>query len=206
MAQIQQIVHERIEQLFNQPKELQRTPTVAVDDATFVKSPTLSFDASLGSPAAQPTDDQNIFERIIIDCCDEILHDINTNATVDSNIFKQPLAFFNPPNRLRCLQEHALKRICKLLNRSVGDESSQQMESKQIDPRACLPAHVAQLTFNNRRKRDAVDEILFQELYEEEMRWTNFDAEEEEIRNSVTDLNTLLSADASDAQDDVSGN
>lgn len=121
-------------------------------------------------------------------------------------MFKQPLAFFNPPNRMQCLQQHALKRVYKLLNLPFVDDATNSIEVKQINPRSCLPAHVAQLTFNNRRKRDAVDEILLQELYEEEMRWTNFDAEEEEIRNSIGDLNALLSVDTSDAQDEISAN
>lgn len=77
---------------------------------------------------------------------------------------------------------------------------------KQIDIRSCLPSHVAQLTLNNRRKRDAVDEILIQELYEDEARWTNFNLEEEEIRNSVTDLQALLIGDTSEVQEENSNN
>lgn len=134
------------------------------------------------------------------------MHDNYTHGIVNSILFKRPLAFYNPPNRLNCLQEHALKRIYKLLNRPFVDDATNTVELKQINPRSCLPAHVVQLTFNNRRKRDAVDEILFQELYEEEMRWTNFDAEEEEIRSSVGDLNTLLLADTSETQDEISAN
>lgn len=204
-TKIKEIVFERIETLFSKPKELPNTPVINIDDETFIKSPTPSFDTSTASPTVA-NDEQNIFERIILDCCDEFMHDINTNSVTNSIIFKHPLAFYNPPNRLKCLQEHGLKRIYKLLNQPMNSDSTNAIEGRQSSFRSCLPAHVEQLTFNNRRKREAVDEILFHEMYEEEVHWTNFDAEEEEIRNRVTDLNTLLSTDTSDAQDDVSAN
>lgn len=97
--------------------------------------------------------------------------------------FRQPLAFYNPPNRLLCFQEFALKRIFKLLNRPRNNDGNA----------SCLPPRVAQLSASNRRKRDAVDDILIQELYEDEAKWTNFFLEEEEVRQSVGgDLRKLL--------------
>lgn len=49
----------------------------------------------------------------------------------------------------------------------------------------------------NRRKRDLVDEILIQELLEDEQKWTNFDLEELEVQNNVTDDIMALLADES---------
>lgn len=44
------------------------------------------------------------------------------------------------------------------------------------------------------RKIDNVDEIIIQELYEEEHKWTNFDEEEAEIKSIIIDeiLNDVI--------------
>lgn len=176
---IKEIVNHRVNELFDQFNSSQSSCETPIrNDATFVKSPNLSM-PSPDLPTIQK--DTNVFERIILDSCDEIMHEICASNKLSSSVFRQPLEFYNPPNRLHCLQQHTIKRIFKLI------------ESKSFGGmRSFLPSQVAQLTFNNRRKRDAVDDILIQELYEDEPRWTNFDLEEQEIRDSVTDLNTLL--------------
>lgn len=178
---IKEIVFNRIEELYEKPPEPVQTPVRS--DATFVKSPSLSI-SSADSPASPSVHEEtNLFERIISDCCAEIMREIT--APEKQARGRQPLGFFNPPNRLKCYQDFATNRIFKLLNRSHGN-------------RSILASQVAQLTYSNRRKRDTVDEILIQELYEDEARWTNFDLEEKEIRDSVPDLRTLLVDDSSE--------
>lgn len=187
---IKEIVYQRVEELYgnqNSTPSLEGTPVRS--DATFVKSPSLSI-TSPDSPAL--VEETNVFERIILDSCEEIMRDISIYDELSSGAFRQPLEFYNPPNRLKCYQQHALRRIFKLLNRQIpssANESNSYM-------RTFLPSQVAQLTLNNRRKRDAVDEILIHELYEDEIRWTNFEAEEKEIRDNVGDLRMLLADDS----------
>lgn len=180
---IKEIVFNRIEELCEKPESFQ-TPTR--NDATFVKSPTFSMSSS-DSPSPPAQDEINLFERIISDCCIEIMQEIRRTGG------RQPLRFFNPPNRLQCYQYFALNRVFKLLNRPHSSDRSMNDESKPFSGiRSVLASQVAQLTYSNRRKRDNVDEILIQELYEDEPQWTNFDLEEKEIRERVPDLRTLL--------------
>lgn len=193
---ITEIVNRRVEEIFEKLNSSQSPETPVRNDATFVKSPTLSI-SSPDSPSMQ--DDTNVFERIILDSCEEIMHEISAQEKQLTGIFRQPLTFYNPPSRLKCFQRHTLNRIYKLLNRPCpGSEYAKGDDSKSYSGmRSFLPSQVAQLTFNNRRKRDAVDDILIQELYEDEARWTNFDIEEKEIRENVADLKTLLENDSS---------
>ncbi|XP_031623928.1 centrosome-associated protein 350-like [Contarinia nasturtii] len=191
---IKEIVNRRVEELYEKLNSPQSPETPIRNDATFVKSPTLSI-SSPDSPATQ--DDPNIFERIILDSCEEIMQEISAQEKQLTGIFRQPLTFYKPPNRLKCFQQHTLRRIFKLLNRPSGDSINSDESKSYSGMRSFLPSRVAQLTFNNRRKRDAVDDILIQELYEDEARWTNFDLEEKEIRENVADLKTLLADDSS---------
>lgn len=199
---IKEIVFKRVEELFEKSTHDESINIANINDATFVTSPTtanttITIETSI---VLSPSNDEiNVFERIIFDCCDEIMREFNTHGEQTAAVYKKPLVFYNPRNRLLCIQEHVLKRVLKLSNRYDTTQTNQQVI------RSCLPSQVAQLTYNNRRKRDAVDEILIQELYEEEARWTNFDLEEEEIRNSVTDLKTLLT-DESSVQEEASAN
>lgn len=200
---IKEIVCRRVDELYEKQNSIQSPDTPIRNDATFVKSPTPSF-ASPDSPVVQE-EEINVFERIILDSCDEIMHEI---SGLDKKLvagFRLPLGFYKPPDRLKCLQQYTLKRIFKLLNRPfTSDTSNFSMEPKSyIGTRSFLPSQVAQLTFNNRRKRDTVDEILIQELYEDETRWSNFDLEEKEIRENVTDLKTLLTNDSSDTNETI---
>lgn len=192
---IKEIVHCRIEELYDKStSESFHTPVRS--DATFVKSPSLSVSGSDSSPPP-PQDETNLFERIISDCCVEVMQEMVAPEKQPGG--RQPLGFFNPPNRLKCYQDYALKQIFKLLNRSISsDHSIVGDEPKSFSgTRTFLASPVAQL-ISNRRKRDTVDEILIQELYEDESRWSNFDAEEQEIRESVPDLRTLLVDDSAE--------
>lgn len=182
---IKEIVFNRIEELYEKSDSFQ---TPVRNDATFVKSPTLSISSS-DSPSPPAHDETNLFERIISDCCVEVMQEIVVPEKQPGG--RQPLGFFNPPNRLMCYQNFALNRVFKLLNRSNSSEFS--------ETRSILTSQVAQLTYSNRtKKRDTVDEILIQELYEDESRWTDFDLEEKEIRESVPDLRTLLVDDSAE--------
>lgn len=217
---IKEIVYERIEQLYRDSKiepQLQPTMTPSTKstnninisinskvissphtpvtpttphptDSTFVCSP------SNLSPSSTPTI-LNIYERIIHDCCGEIMEDIKN----DADAFRQPLAFYDPPNRLLCYQTYALKRIFKLLNHpNVGRHDDCRNST-------LLPPRVARLSSSNRRKRDAVDEILIQELYENEAKWISFSWEECEIRqNCGNDLTKLLVDESSEVHDQSS--
>lgn len=196
---IKDIVYGRIQELYEKPPSDSLVESPMRTDATFVKSPTVSI-SSPDSPAAQ--DEINVFERIILDCCEEIMQEISAPEKHAVGI-RKPLSFFNPPNRLQCYQEHTLKRIFKLIDHPyASDDGVINHESKSFTGmRSFLPSQVAQLTYNNRRKRDAVDDILIHELYEDEARWTNFDLEEQEIRDSVPDLRTLLADESSDIQE-----
>lgn len=215
---IKEIVYERIEQLYresNNEPQLQTPITPSTNstnnikisinsnvisspltpatphpiDATFICSP------SNLSPSLTPTI-PNVYERIIRDCCGEIMEDIKN----DANAFRQPLAFYNPPNRLLCYQMYALKRIFKLLNRPNDGRHDDCRNSTLLPPR------MARLSTSNRRKRDAVDEILIQELYEDDSKWTNFTLEEEEIRQNFGDDLTKLLVDESLEVHDQSNN
>lgn len=197
---IKEIVNRRVEELYTKLNSPQSPETPIRTDATFVKSPSLSI-ASPESPAT--LEETNVFERIILASCEEIMHEISVPEKQLAAGFRLPLEFYNPPDRLKCFQQHTIKRIFKLLNRpsdasnvSDGGGGGGGVDTK-TGMRSFLPSQVAQLTFNNRRKRDAVDEILIQELYEDEAQWTNFDVEEKEIRDNVTDLKTLLADDSS---------
>lgn len=201
---IKDIVYTRTQELYEKPSSDSLSESPMRTDATFVKSPTVSI-TSPESPALQH--EINVFERIILDCCNEIMHEICAPEKQAGGIVRQPIRFFNPPNRLQCYQEHVLKRIFKLLDRPYSSNDKIDNESKSFsEMRSFLPSQVAQLTYNNRRKRDAVDDILIQELYEDESRWTNFDLEENEIRENVPDLRTLLTADESSEIQETSVN
>lgn len=194
---IKEIVYSRIKELYDKSTtDLIQTPVQ--NDATFVKSPSLSTSSSDSSPSPVQ-DGTNLFEHILSDCCAEIMHEIVAPGKQPSG--QQPLGFFNPPNRLKCYQNYVLNRIFKLLNRPHSSDRSTDDGSKTFSGiRTFLASQVAQL-ISNRRKRDTVDEILIQELYEDESRWTNFDLEEMEIRESVPDLRTLLVDDSAEIQE-----
>ncbi|XP_055378301.1 repetitive organellar protein-like [Condylostylus longicornis] len=112
----------------------------------------------------------NIYERIILDICkecmqeyEEILNDLNPES------YKNPLALYNPPDRLNCMQEFIYSRVRKLL---AMEKKCQRKSS---------------IFSIGRKKRDHIDEILIQELFEEEYKWTNFDQEEDEVKITIVD-------------------
>lgn len=187
---IKEIVFQRIERLHS---GFQESP---VDDKTFIKSPSQIIKSQSSPTATAAVNETNaMFERIIVDVCEEIMTEYQLDQK-NPSLGKQPIAFYKPPDRLQCLQEHAWRRIKKLLGRPNGDAATKAKANGtngvQLMNARCLPSQMANMTCNNRRKRDMVDEILIHELYEDEPKWTNFDLEELEVRNNVKDLSSLL--------------
>lgn len=135
----------------------------------------------------------NIYERIILDICQECIAELPlhppltipgvlpvTKSTEYTQIekFKHPLAFYNPPNRLECVQQYVLKRVKKLIGNGIYGQNNNSS--------TLLPTQIITVVSCNKRKRDHVDEILVQEMMEDESKWTNFDAEKSEVLNNVT--------------------
>lgn len=183
---------ERIKEIVFQ--NFERLHEVSADDKTFIKSPSPVI-ASPNGITTIVNETNAMFERIIVDVCEEIMNEFQIDQKHPS-LGKQPIAFYKPPDRLQCLQQHAWHRVKKLLGRPTADGGIRSKANatngvQQMNAR-CLPSQMANMTCNNRRKRDMVDEILIQELYEDEPKWTNFDLEEQEVRINVKDLSSLL--------------
>lgn len=91
--------------------------------------------------ASDTTNDENItniYERIALDICAEYLSELPKAAIVaapakQSLQFKQPLAFYNPPDRLECMQQHVLLRVKKLLRHPPSSSSIVQPLAKSND-------------------------------------------------------------------------
>ena len=115
----------------------------------------------------------NVYEKLIIDLCHEYFDELKPPKKDVSfktvKVDKRPLAFYNPPDDLTCMTAFVQKKIASALN---------------PDNFRC---HQAPFMFNcSKRKRDVVDEILVQEMTEDEIKWTNFDNEEIDVKNDVT--------------------
>ena len=114
----------------------------------------------------------NIYERIILDVCKECMEghqNILTNLNPDT--YKNCLALFNPPDRLKYMQEFVHLHVQNLLGIEKKFNSTLKNSIFTI----------------GRRKCDHVDEILIQELYEEELKWANFNDEEDEVKLAIID-------------------
>lgn len=129
----------------------------------------------------------NIYEKLILDMCKELYIDLRplspdvSYRTVKHD--KRPLAFYNPPNRLACLQDHMKRKIKKILN----EESLLQQQQQQQNLHHCPMPFLMFAGGTAKRKRDQVDEILAQEMFDEEARWTNFDREEIEVKERIVE-------------------
>ncbi|XP_055698555.1 centrosome-associated protein 350-like isoform X3 [Phlebotomus papatasi] len=126
----------------------------------------------------------NVYEKIIVGMCEEIYGEIK--ETLDTQydapfqrvrLYRNKLAFFNPPDRLGCIQEHILESIGRILP-GAGSYPRQSLQ---------LPA-------NSRRKRDQIDEIVIEEMLEDDWKWSNFQIEETEVLDTMTEtiFSTLL--------------
>lgn len=124
----------------------------------------------------------NIFERIVLDICLECMNDlpsfsVNSQRGVayyQLEKYKHPLAFYNPPDRLFCIQEYVLQRVRKLL----GDYPYNSTNLNR--------PLVTRSSTVNKCKHDTVDEILVQEISEDDAMWTIFDMEKSEVLTAIT--------------------
>lgn len=108
----------------------------------------------------------NIYERIILDICREYLDEHSEVLTQgDPDNFHTQLAFFNPPNRLHCIQESIYKEVRRCLNMD-----------KTLKRRTPIYS-----VYGQRANRDHIGKIIIQEMYEEDDKWCNFHREENEV-------------------------
>ncbi|XP_055695943.1 uncharacterized protein LOC129797427 [Lutzomyia longipalpis] len=129
----------------------------------------------------------NVYEKIIIGMCEEIFGEIK--ETLDTHydapfqrvrLYKNKLCFYNPPDRLKCIQEHILEAIRQILQ---GGGNYSRIQA------SC------------RRKRDQIDEIVIEEMLEDDWKWSNFQIEETEVLDMMTE--TIFSTLLEDAIRDV---
>ncbi|KAL9875686.1 LOW QUALITY PROTEIN: uncharacterized protein ACN427_013749 [Glossina fuscipes fuscipes] len=114
----------------------------------------------------------NIYERITLDICREFLEQHSEILRDGDPInFHHQLAFFNPPNRLRCIQNAIYKEV-----------------------RACLAMDKTQLkrtqvysVYGQRAKQDHIGKIIIQEMYDEDDRWCTFYREEKEVLELIVE-------------------
>uniref|UniRef100_A0A1A9UNY5 DUF4378 domain-containing protein n=1 Tax=Glossina austeni TaxID=7395 RepID=A0A1A9UNY5_GLOAU len=114
----------------------------------------------------------NIYERITLDICREFLEQHSEILRDGDPInFHHQLAFFNPPSRLRCIQNAIYKEV-----------------------RACLAMDKTQLkrtqvysVYGQRAKQDHIGKIIIQEMYDEDDRWCNFYREEKEVLELIVE-------------------
>ncbi|XP_050089072.1 mucin-4-like [Anopheles aquasalis] len=161
----------------------------------------------------------NVYEKLILDVCNELYGDLRPpEPTVSFRTIehdKRPLAFYNPPDELRCMKDYMRRKIKRILNEeqlSLQQQQQQQLsqfpyhqqlfhhlqQSHQQHPLhhqqqhqllaqcATVPLQYANSGCANKRKRDQVDEILAEEMHEDDARWTNFDREEIEVKDRIT--------------------
>ncbi|KAL1379845.1 hypothetical protein pipiens_003709 [Culex pipiens pipiens] len=156
------------------------------------------FHSSDATPPLTSDHVTNIYEKLVLDMCAELFTDLRA-PTPDVSFRtvrhdKRPLAFFNPPNALNCLQHHMKRKVKKILNEETL--AQQQQQNLHHCPMPYLGMAVPGIG-GAKRKRDQVDEILAQEMCDEEPRWTNFDREEIEVKERIVEeLAKMLVADA----------
>lgn len=112
----------------------------------------------------------NIYERIILDICREYLEEHNEIIREgDPTNFHSQLAFFNPPNRLRCIQDAIYKEVRLCLAMDKNQPKRTQIYSVYG------------------QKPDHIGKIIIQEMYDEDDRWCNFHREESEVLHLIVE-------------------
>uniref|UniRef100_A0A182Q4R2 CAP-Gly domain-containing protein n=1 Tax=Anopheles farauti TaxID=69004 RepID=A0A182Q4R2_9DIPT len=165
----------------------------------------------------------NVYEKLILDMCKELYRDLRpADPTVSFRTVpydKRPLVFHNPPDPLACMKDYLRAKIRRMLCEAqfaLQQHQHQQHQNQQIQQQQHLPQsqlHLLQhhhhhhhlhctatmpFLYGNgcasKRKPDQVDEILKQETIEDDARWTNFDREEIEAKDAITEdlLKSLL--------------
>ncbi|XP_053673514.1 uncharacterized protein LOC128723773 [Anopheles nili] len=165
----------------------------------------------------------NVYEKLILDMCNELYRDLRpADPTVSFRTIphdKRPLVFHNPPDALYCMKDYLRQKVRRVLSEAQLALQQQQHQHQQAQlllhhqlqqahPTASQLHHHHLLHHHcattvpfmfangcaNKRKPDQVDEILKQETHDDDPRWTNFDREEIEVKNRITDelLKSLL--------------
>lgn len=125
---------------------------------------------------------------MIIDICQERMNEFKSLIlNKNEHNFKFPLALYNPPDRLKSLQQYIYKQIRKFF--AMDKKTLLHLGSQQLVYQNNKNCTSLVYDINNSKKKciDHIDEILMSELYEEDAKWSNFDLEEQEIINSVSD-------------------
>lgn len=137
--------------------------------------------AEPSSSDEKPSSELNIYERLIIDVSEEFFFAFEkcTNVEKQTGIIKNSLVFYNPPNELECLQTFINKKVEKLCDPLVRDES---LSLTSLDEFTLLTSSARQ---NHNNKKDLVDEILMQELVEDDPNWAYFEPEEQVVKNDL---------------------
>lgn len=124
-SRIQEIVYRRVELLL-------KTPTNGTD----------CIDANPIGADTEPI--TNIYERIALDICAECLKELPpVNAPPQQMHFRHLLAFYNPPDRLQCMQQHVLRRVKKLLRHPQHHTTTPSSPSSGIIANGCASNAVA---------------------------------------------------------------
>lgn len=107
-SRIQEIVYRRVQQLL---KRITNGRSGSGDNSSSIELDDSDLCTADSSDNENIT---NIYERIALDICAECLKEFPVNAAKNMH-FRHPLAFYNPPDRLQCMQQHVLQRVKKLL-------------------------------------------------------------------------------------------
>uniref|UniRef100_A0A1A9X3L7 DUF4378 domain-containing protein n=1 Tax=Glossina brevipalpis TaxID=37001 RepID=A0A1A9X3L7_9MUSC len=114
----------------------------------------------------------NIYERITLDICREYLEQHSEILRDGDPInFHSQLAFFNPPNRLRCIQNAIYKEVRTCLAMDKTQPKRTQVYS----------------VYGQRAKQDHIGKIIIQEMYDEDDSWCNFHREEKEVLELIVE-------------------
>ncbi|XP_046866071.1 uncharacterized protein LOC111519843 isoform X2 [Drosophila willistoni] len=114
----------------------------------------------------------NIYERIVLEICQEWMdeHKDILNKRDPCN-FRTSLSLFNPPNRLRSIQNSIYKDVRYALTMEMKSSNRSQ----------------SHLIYANRGKRDHIEKIIIQELFDEDQQWDTFHCNENEVLKLIID-------------------
>ncbi|XP_062547034.1 centrosome-associated protein 350-like [Armigeres subalbatus] len=171
-------------------------PESRINDLIETRTKELYFDEPT-QEKLQADNVTNIYEKLILDMCKELYTDVRSPKEDVSfrtvKLEKRPLTFYNPPDRLICVQNYMKQKIKRILN----EDFLLQQQQQQLNLHHCPVPFLMFAGSSAKRKRDQVDEILAQEMFDEEARWTNFDREEIEVKERIVgEVTKLLVADA----------
>uniref|UniRef100_A0A182F1N3 CAP-Gly domain-containing protein n=1 Tax=Anopheles albimanus TaxID=7167 RepID=A0A182F1N3_ANOAL len=90
----------------------------------------------------------NVYEKLILDVCNELYGDLRPpEPTVSFRTIehdKRPLAFYNPPDELRCMKEYLRRKIKRILNEEQLSLQQQHQQLSQFPYHQQLFHHLQQ--------------------------------------------------------------